>query len=642
MFCPTDDQETTSDSGQKSTFQSGLVIDVPSIWENALHQPAPETVPAAILTPGASIRADIEPTSSHMATDQVITPNYETDAMPPVADDFDDARTDNRMGSDPKRVRTVKLLSRRWVWISVLLVILAASFFVLPSLSILSILSMGSSFGEVEYPQFVTEEVRLQPFRIAVTERGTVDSMKNATLVNTVEGTTTIIWIAPEGTDVKEGELVCELDSSTLFDRDKQQQIKFTQAEANLKKARENVEIQKTQNESDLAAARLALDLAQLDLEKFKLGDAVQKEAEIQSQITLAQETLNQSRENYEYFARVAKKGYKTVDVVETRRIALKDAELKLAIAQGKLKVQKDYTYERTIKELEEEAVEVVRRLERITRAGIAALVQDEAELKSSELTYSIEKEKLEKLQKQIAACKLVAPQNGKIIYPTEHNHHSQAAVIEEGATVRERQTIIKLPDFSQMKVDARIHESKISQVREGLPVIIKVDALPNETYHGVLKHVSDIPMPGNWPNFDLKEYEAEVRITDEDEQRVRELKPGMTAGLEIVVDEGTEDCLQVPIQAVISVGEKFVAYVLTPNGPKLRNVELGRTNDMAVEIASGLEPGEKVILNPRTHFAEELSDLEMKSGADKRAERRESAKKPDSTALPAQKGRRA
>lgn len=489
----------------------------------------------------------------------------------------------------------------------------------------------------------MTEEVSKRPFRIAVTERGTVDSSQNSTLINTVEGTTTIIWIIPEGKDVKEGELVCELDSSMLMDKEKQQQILVTQADADLKRARENVEIQKTQNESNTSAAELAVELSKLDLKKFKDGDAVQEEARIQSEITLAQEKLNQARGNHEFTKQIAKKGYKTLNAVETLRIAVKDAELKLAIAQGELTVQVDYTYKRTIRELDEKAKETVRELVRVKRAGIASLAQYEADLKARTLTNDVEKGKLEKLEKQIAACKLTAPQQGKVIYASQQSRRSEPVVIEEGATVRERQAIIKLPDFSQMKVDARIHESKISQIREGLSVVIQVDALPNEVYHGILEHVSDVPIPGSWPNYDLKEYEAEIRITAEDEERIHELKPGMTAGLEIVVDEGDEDVLQTPIQAVVSVGDKFVSYVLTLDGPVLRDVELGRTNDTAVEILSGLEAGERVILNPKTHLAEELSDLEAKYGATKPKANGELAEAPfDPKTLPGRKPPRA
>jgi hypothetical protein len=41
------------------------------------------------------------------------------------------------------------------------------------------------------------------PFRIMITENGTVDSLRNATLTNNVEGTTTIISLVPEGSRVQ-------------------------------------------------------------------------------------------------------------------------------------------------------------------------------------------------------------------------------------------------------------------------------------------------------------------------------------------------------------------------------------------------------------------------------------------------------
>lgn len=460
--------------------------------------------------------------------------------------------------------------------------------------------------------EYLTAAVEKKPFRITILERGEIDSRRNATLLNKVEGVTTIIWIIPEGTDVKEGDLLCELDSSALVEKEKQQQIAVTQAEADLRKAEENLEIQKTQNESDLAAARLAVELAQLDLEKYEKGEAVQTENELRSQITLAEEKLIQAKENYEFTKRLAQKGYKTLNEVETQRIAVRDAELQLAIAKGKLEVHLNYTYPRTIKELREKAAESVRELKRIERAGIAALAQLQADLTAKRLTFEVQQQKLKDLQEQIAACKIYAPQAGKVVYANQRSRRSDPVLIEEGAQVRERQPIIKLPDFTQMQVNARIHESKISDVRKGQKVLVYVDALPDQVFHGVMEEISSVPVPGNWPNVDLKEYEATVRITDPVEV-VQQLKPGLTASMEIIVDEGSEDVLQVPIQAVIPLSTRRFVYVLTDGGPERREILVGRSNESAVEVKDGLAVGEHVILNPRTHFADELAALEAK-----------------------------
>ena len=69
--------------------------------------------------------------------------------------------------------------------------------------------------------------------------------------------------------DYLAGDMVCELDSSTLVEKEKQQQIDVTTSRADLEKAGKNLEIQETTNESVLAKAELAEKLAELDLRKY-------------------------------------------------------------------------------------------------------------------------------------------------------------------------------------------------------------------------------------------------------------------------------------------------------------------------------------------------------------------------------------
>ncbi len=431
---------------------------------------------------------------------------------------------------------------------------------------------------------------------------------------------TTIISIVPEGTRVKKGDIICELDSSALKEQAKQQEIALTQAKAALKQAEENLEIQRAQNESDIAAAQLNLDLARLDLEKYLHGEYIQQRKEIEGEIKLAEEELARAREFYEFSKRIARKGYRSQNDLEADRIAVTKAEIALRVAQEKLNVLENYTKKRTIAELEANAAELVRELERVKRKASAALAQFEAEFEARKLTAEVEQAKYDRLLRQIEACTLRAPQDGEVVYANEaaRRRGSSEVLIEEGAAVRERQAIIKLPDVTAMKVDCRVHESRIGLVRTGLPVTVRVDAYPNEIFHGVVDSVSSVPMSGRWPNLDLKEYETVVRITDPPEV-VSKLRPGLTANLEILVEERS-DVLQAPVQAVVEVGRKHVAYVLTPDGPERRDVLVGVSNDAMVEIRDGLAEGDEVILNPRTHFADELADLADQYGAKKSA----------------------
>ena len=535
------------------------------------------------------------------------------------------------------------------------------------------------AFGEQQqdFSKYILEEAKVGPFRITVTEHGELESLHNVTLHNSVEGSTTIISIVGEGTRVKApiksgidgvvkleasesqatqvfsviaedgttetydvsvdglrqilvkdgqkvrvndllaGDVVCELDSSSLEDKERQQQITVTQAMASLEKAEKNLEIQKSENESLLEKAKLDKTLAELDLKKYAAdgGEFEQLSKTIDGEIKQIEEDMAMALEEFDYNRDQAKSGYKSQNDLEAARIKVMKQEINLGVKKGELKVLKDFTYKRTIAELNQMAEDTTRAVLRAKLQGEAAIAQYKADYGAADLTLNVEQEKLDRLIRQIALCRLVAPQDGEVVYASQSSRRSEPVVIEEGVTVRERQAIIKLPDLSQMKVDARIHESKISRMREGLKVEINIDALPGEPYNGVLDMISSVPVPGSWPNTDLKEYEASIRLTDP-EERVRKLKPGMTAEITIIVQQRSEDVLQVPVQSVVTVGPKYFIYVVD-QAPERREIVIGDTNDSMMEIVEGINAGEKVILNPRTHFFEELAELEQQLSAD-------------------------
>lgn len=528
---------------------------------------------------------------------------------------------------------------------------------------------------EADNSKYVLHTAEMSPFRITITENGTVDSLQNSTVVNSVEGTTTIISLVPEGSQVNgplvaeaegvieyvdaeseaerkfilreedgtehelsitmgpftevliedrgkvrkgdyiAGDMLCELDSSSLVQAEKEQQIGVTTARANVEKGAKGLEIQQTTNESALAQARLTEKLAQLDLEKYTAdgGEYEQMQQTLEGEIKQYEETLAMSKEDFERVQDQARRGYTSLNNLEAARIKVTQQKILLDVKRSELALLEDFTKIRTESELRQTAEDSKRETRRVELEGQAAMAGLRAEYDALKLTLQLEEEKLERLIRQIKACRLIAPQQGEVVYASQQSRRSEPVVIEEGATVRERQAIINLPDLEQMKVDARIHESRISRVAVGQPVEISVDAVTSVTYHGILETISSVPVPGNWPNTDLKEYEAEIRITD-DADLVRKLKPGMTAEIRIIVDDRDEDVLQVPVQSVVSLADNFYTYVLErKNGPVRRELTVGDANDEYMEILKGLEPGERVIMSPRTHFSRELNELELK-----------------------------
>src|SRR5690606_36358767 len=126
-----------------------------------------------------------------------------------------------------------------------------------------------SGDDEKQYVHLITEPARRAPLLVTANVQGSLDSRANAVLSSSVEGTTTIISIVPEGSWVEEGDIVCVLDSATLVDEAKSQEIVVTNADAEQAQAKEQLEVAKAQGDSDIAAAELALLLAQLDKAKY-------------------------------------------------------------------------------------------------------------------------------------------------------------------------------------------------------------------------------------------------------------------------------------------------------------------------------------------------------------------------------------
>lgn len=569
------------------------------------------------------------------------------------------------------------------VIILLLLIVASALAFLIPT-SRNSLLSLAGMNKETLNSQYVLKKAEKGPFRIMITENGTVDSMRNSVLSNRVEGTTTIITLVPEGSrvlapttadfdgvvefmesssessrsiklkapdgtekiyeivlgkfseilvtdgqavrkfDYIAGDVVCELDSSTLVEKEKEQQIKVTTTKANVEKCQINIEIQETTNASLVGTARSKEKLAELDLIKYTApgGEYEQEVATIQGDLKKYEEELSINMEKYEKVRSQARLGYSNVNELESARLAVTQSRILLNLNKGKLNVLEEFMKQRKEIELQQAADDSKQETKRAQKEGEAMMTQLQAEYEAAKLTYSVELDKWNLFQRQIQACRLVAPQAGEVVYASQKNSRgSEPVVIEEGASVRERQAIINLPDVENMKIDARIHESKISRVVIDQPAEIEIDALPGQMFRGRLSSVSSVPTPGSWPNTDLKEYETAIQILAEP-SRLKQLKPGMTAEVRIIVEDRKEPVLQVPIQAVISTSGQYFTFVAVGSKAERRELKVGDANDEYMEILDGVAEGEYVIMNPRTHFSKELSELEARLAAEVEANR--------------------
>jgi multidrug efflux pump subunit AcrA (membrane-fusion protein) len=132
-----------------------------------------------------------------------------------------------------------------------------------------------------------------------------------------------------------------------------------------------------------------------------------------------------------------------------------------------------------------------------------------------------------------------------------------------------------------------------IDKVSLGQEAVATLDAVPGLVLKGRVEKVSAVPDSQNWFSSGVKTYTIMVNVESEQEGQ---LKPGMSATVEIVTDE-LSDVLYVPIQSVVSSEGKHYVYIVKRGRKELREIEIGKFNTHSIEIISGLEENEELML---------------------------------------------
>ena len=368
---------------------------------------------------------------------------------------------------------------------------------------------------------------------------------------------------------------------------------------------------------------------AAIDFEKYAnldaLGDgeAKQKLRKFDDDLQVAKKELGQATATIEGTKRLFDKGFVTKNDLQRDEIAFDNSRLKLQTAETARTLHLKYDFAKTTEESLSKFLDSVRELDKTRRQAVSKLAQAEARLKSGMGQYEVQSRQRKDLGEQRDKCIIRAKKSGLVVYGSGRDdmmYYGDQERIREGATVRERQAIVTIPDMTRMSVNVKIHETYIKKVRKGQKVRITVDAFPDTPLTGEVTKVGVLPDSQNrWMNPDLKVYGVTVAIDGTHEW----VKPGMSTKVEIMVNR-LEDVVQIPVQAVTISDGKQVCYVAGGLKPERREIEVGEFTDDFIEIKKGLKEGERVLL--RTP-----DGVEKDSGKPK--ESKPEAPKPEKTA---------
>ncbi len=421
-----------------------------------------------------------------------------------------------------------------------------------------------------------------------------LESSNNEEIKCYVKGGSTVLWVIETGTIVKPGDELVRLDDSVIEENITQQEITYERAVANKIIAQSNV------------------DVAETNIEEYLHGTYLQERSTIEKDIFDAKERVKKTQLTLESAKRMAAKGLYRSLQLEGEMFAADSARKDLELKEKQLETLNLYRKKKTVQELQSNI-----------DAAKARLAAEEASLRLEESRLNRDKEQLEN-------CIIKAEAEGMVIFPSAAEW-KETPDIEEGAHVREQQTLLMIPDVSKMQVKVGVHESKVSRLRVGMPAKVQ---LQDMTLVGEIDTIAEVTRPAGWWTGNMVKYDTIIKLA-----HTPGLKPGMSAVVDIVLAQH-DNVLRIPVAAVLGNGDQFLCWVKTSDGVKKRVIELGDTNDEFTIVTKGLREGDEVVLNPSA-FIDEAQLEAMRPKKEAQTEEAEAglkvpapAEKPDGSAV--------
>lgn len=395
---------------------------------------------------------------------------------------------------------------------------------------------------------------------VSVAGSGTIENGKGVDIKCRARGWSSILEIVPDGSCVREGDVLVRLGDASLQDAIAGEQAALVKAEAAVIVAKKHSE-----------AAQIAID-------GYRDGTYVQQRLQLTRVILRAEQTLASTKSSLLQVQIMFRKGFASQFQMQALERNVEKAGSDLAMAKNKRDVLDEFTRPKVLAELTAK------------RASAAA------QLRSAEGIVRTQSAKIERLQEDLSHCVIRAPRDGMAVYPNRTapdpiGTNQPAPEIYPGAKVRQFQTLVRLVDLGQMEVKLVLPENKLRQLRHGQRAHVSV---LDQELQGEVASIADWPEPALPTGDRFKRGAVFIALDGGGE----ELKPGMTAEVEILI-KCKQNALAIPVICVTGEGKNARVWVKKRRGAEPRKVMLGITDNSWVEIIDGLREDESVLMAP-------------------------------------------
>ncbi len=349
--------------------------------------------------------------------------------------------------------------------------------------------------------------------------------------------------LVKNGDTVKKGDVVARLDVGDLETQIEQAKISVSQAQVSLREAKDKLSRSK-KNRSNVESA--------VSKAKSNLKNAKANLTKAESELAKAQQDLEAAKAvdpNSEETKVAEEKVLSAQGAVDAARAAV--ANLQGTVDNGPQDI--------------ENAKNVVK--------------DHEYNVERAELSVEAAKINLEKLQKLAENADLKSPIDGKVVFVE--------LKVKKGDVVQPYQTLVQVADPNDLEIvlDAkRLSDPNI--VKTGMKADLTINQ--QEMEGEVVSSPSSVPDDVDEENKDAIIFRVDKLPED--------AEMGDTVSISITLEK-KENVLVMPLQALRSYMGRNYVYILEDGSKRELNVEVGIKSATDIEIVSGLEEGQQVIL---------------------------------------------
>ncbi len=234
-------------------------------------------------------------------------------------------------------------------------------------------------------------------------------------------------------------------------------------------------------------------------------------------------------------------------------------------------------------------------RMEELFKRGFASKEQ----LDSAQQAFDVSKAMLEQNRSnykgtdvRLGYSTILAPVSGTIISKNVTVGEIIAGPLG-GGNLTVPTAIAEIADLNDLEVYVDVDEVDIGKVKVGQEAIISVDAFPDKVFKGVVKEIATM-------TSSRREVGITYRVKAHIENPEKILKLGMTANVDFIM-RSRKQVLTVPNGAILAQEGRNFVFTVSDNIVDKKEIITGIEGEEFFEVASGLQPGEMVVVGVKT-----------------------------------------